>query len=324
MPQLTVIVPVYRAEQYIQRCAQSILGQQAVDLELLLVEDGSPDRSGVLCDQIAAQDRRVRVIHRENSGASAARNVGIEAASGTYIQFVDADDTITSDYSAAMLEAVEQNGADLAIAGYTIVQGGVRSCFQAAAEMVISNRAELCRQFDQLYFGMLVNSPCNKLYRRELLCARFPEDVPMGEDLLFNMAYLQKVERVVLLRHGGYLYDKDNEDSATKNFTHNTPERMLQYCRSVLPFLEQNGDGEQEKRIFDRIIFHSLCNNLNVAARGSGDLKKQIKEYVEHPEVREAIQEADIGDFPRSKRLVQTLLRLGWTGVVAAGLRWKG
>lgn len=324
MPKLTVIIPVYRAEQYIQRCAQSVLGQKVTDLELLLIDDGSPDRSGALCDQIAAQDGRVRVIHRGNGGVSAARNAGIEEASGEYIQFVDADDTITSDYSAALVEAMERSGADLAIAGYTIVQDGVHSCFQPAMEAVISDQAELCRQFDRLYFGMLVNSPCNKLYRRELLCARFPEDIPMGEDLLFNMAYFQEVKRVALLRHGGYLYYKDNEGSATKNFVYNTPERMLQYCRSVLPLLERGGDDRLKKRIFDRIVFHSLCNNLNVAARGSGALRDCIGEYLAQPEIQEAIREADTGDFPRSKRLVQTLLRLGWTGVVAAGLRLKG
>ena len=93
-PSFSVIVPVYKAEATLEKCAKSILAQAPADLELILVDDGSPDGSGALCDRLAEQDSRVRVIHQKNAGASAARNAGLDAASGRYLQFVDADDWV--------------------------------------------------------------------------------------------------------------------------------------------------------------------------------------------------------------------------------------
>ena len=92
MPEISVIVPVYRAQEFLSKCTASILSQTFQDLELLLIDDGSPDTSGQLCDQIAQSDPRVRVFHKENGGVSSARNLGMEQAKGTYLAFADADD----------------------------------------------------------------------------------------------------------------------------------------------------------------------------------------------------------------------------------------
>lgn len=112
MPEISVIVPVYRAEETLRRCTNSILEQTGVDFELLLVDDGSPDRSGVLCDEIAQRDARVRVFHQENGGVSAARNLGMEQAQGRYLYFVDADDWISPRTLAIMKKKREENQAD--------------------------------------------------------------------------------------------------------------------------------------------------------------------------------------------------------------------
>ena len=97
MPTISVIVPVYRVEKYIRRCVDSILAQSFRDYELILVDDGSPDYSGAICDEYATRDPRIRVIHKENGGLSSARNVGIDAASGEYLFFMDSDDIIHPD-----------------------------------------------------------------------------------------------------------------------------------------------------------------------------------------------------------------------------------
>lgn len=98
IPEISVIVPVYNVEQYLAECISSILSQTFTDFELLLVDDGSPDRCGEICDEYAGKDKRVRVFHQENAGLSCARNKGLEYASGTYIAFVDSDDYVTSTY----------------------------------------------------------------------------------------------------------------------------------------------------------------------------------------------------------------------------------
>jgi glycosyltransferase involved in cell wall biosynthesis len=119
MPKVSIIVPVYNAEKYLQECVESVLGQTLSDIELILVDDGSTDSSPTLCDQYAAQDRRVKVIHKPNGRAASARNAGLRVASGEYVAFVDADDWISPD----MYEKMLQTNADVTLCDYVRFQG---------------------------------------------------------------------------------------------------------------------------------------------------------------------------------------------------------
>ena len=119
MPKVSIIVPVYNAEKYLQECVESVLCQTLSDIELILVDDGSTDSSPTLCDQYAAQDRRVKVIHKPNGRAASARNAGLRAASGEYVAFVDADDWISPD----MYEKMLQTNADVTLCDYVRFQG---------------------------------------------------------------------------------------------------------------------------------------------------------------------------------------------------------
>ena len=112
MPKISVIVPVYKAEQYIRRCVDSILAQTFTDFELLLIDDGSPDNSGAICDEYAAKDSRVKVFHKENGGVSSARNLGLDNATGEWITFVDSDDWIVYDYLQLCISTSENNHLD--------------------------------------------------------------------------------------------------------------------------------------------------------------------------------------------------------------------
>lgn len=112
MPTISVIVPVYNVEPYLQRCVDSILSQRYTDFELILVDDGSPDNCGAICDEYAKQDCRIRVIHQENGGLSAARNAGLEAAKGEYLAFVDSDDCIREEMFEVLLQELKRTGAD--------------------------------------------------------------------------------------------------------------------------------------------------------------------------------------------------------------------
>lgn len=115
MPAISVIVPVYRVEKYIRRCLNSILRQTFSDFEMILVDDGSPDSSGIICDEYASQDTRIHVIHKKNGGLSSARNAGIEAASGKYLFFVDSDDVIHPDALRILYECITKTGAEISI-----------------------------------------------------------------------------------------------------------------------------------------------------------------------------------------------------------------
>ena len=122
-PKVSIIVPIYNAQKTIARCIESILNQDYTDFELLLIDDGSKDDSGNICDFYAGQDERVRVIHKENGGVSVARNLALEEAEGEYLQFLDADDWITPNATRLLVESMEQNQCDMAIADFYRVIG---------------------------------------------------------------------------------------------------------------------------------------------------------------------------------------------------------
>ena len=123
-PRLSVIVPVYKVEPYLQKCIDSILAQTFRDFELILVDDGSPDNCPAICDAAAEKDERIVVIHRENAGLSAARNAGLSAARGDYIGFVDSDDYIAPEMYQTLYDAMIKNDAQLAVCNYTYVDIG--------------------------------------------------------------------------------------------------------------------------------------------------------------------------------------------------------
>lgn len=127
-PLLSIIVPVYKVENYLPKCIDSILAQTFTDFELILVEDGSPDNCPALCDAAAEKDARVRVIHQKNGGLSAARNAGLDAARGAWVGFVDSDDYIAPEMYEVLYQAVQSTGADLALCDYAEVDEAGAPC----------------------------------------------------------------------------------------------------------------------------------------------------------------------------------------------------
>ena len=320
-PKLSVIVPVYNASSWLRRCVDSVLEQPFRDFELILVDDGSRDSSGTICDEFAARDGRVQVIHQVNTGVSAARNVGIKSAQGEYLQFVDSDDWLEENYSGALLAAAEQSGADVVIAGFRTVQEMSYSS-KKPPEYEIRQARELAEAFDPFYFSMLLNSPCNKVYRRELVQVGFPEDVEMGEDLLFNMAFLERVNTVSVTDADGYCYrQSESGGSACASFSRYSAGAMLRYCGSVRPFLERWLPKERADGIYDRILFHSLCNNLNMLCRPGRDDRDSMGAYLRSPEIRESVRRADLSGFPKSKQMVGLCLKARLDFAALAGIR---
>lgn len=204
-PLISVIVPVYKSETWLPQCVESILKQSYENLELILVDDGSPDRSGSLCDRYAAQDARVRVIHQQNAGASAARNAGLDIARGAYITFADSDDWAEPDWLAALLQPLEDDpGAQVSVCGW------VRR--EATKEEDCSGRLDLPpldgdEAFALAALNVLEGYLWNKLFRAELIGSRrLRTDVSVCEDLLFSCTLFLDCTRVLCVPRPLYNY----------------------------------------------------------------------------------------------------------------------
>lgn len=210
-PTVSIIVPVYNAQDYIRRCVDSILHQEYDDFELLLMDDGSRDSSGEICDEYAARDERVRVFHKENSGVSDTRNQAIRQARGIYLQFADSDDWLTPDATKRMVRAAEDHQCDLVISDFYRVVGERLSQKGDIEEEGVMNLEEFAGHMMEnpadFYYGVL----WNKLYRRDLVTRHqlcMDDTISWCEDFMFNLEYIRHADRVYALRAPVYYYVK--------------------------------------------------------------------------------------------------------------------
>ena len=150
MPEISVIVPVYKAEQYLERCVKSILEQTYQNFELILVDDGSPDGSPILCDKLAEKDSRVHVIHKKNGGASSARNAGLKNAKGNWIAFADSDDWLDKNALKTLYDLAKKYNVPMAIGGMGVAQEYTDTQATAKQDAVVLSRADLMRRFFRL------------------------------------------------------------------------------------------------------------------------------------------------------------------------------
>ena len=197
MNKVSIIVPVYKVEKYIHRCVDSILAQTFRDWECILVDDGSPDGSGAICDEYAQKDARIHVIHKDNGGVSSARNVGITQATGEWITFVDSDDYLDEDSLFRMVELTKHYDTDLFWFGIRITTTDKPMQREQQHESsYIVDSSNLIKKI------LLYNTNCgphSKLFRtRQLRENRFDESVKIGEDLLFNLQYLSDLHSPIV------------------------------------------------------------------------------------------------------------------------------
>ena len=205
-PEISIIVPVYRVEKYLKDCIDSILAQTFTDLELILVDDGSPDRCPALCDAAAEKDSRIRVIHKPNGGQSSARNAGLDIARGSWIGFVDSDDVITPDFCEKLYRAARETGAQIAVCNYQNVDEQLVPCqeqFLWVRRQVMSRKQAL--EHCTLPPYMVI---WNKLYDRAIFKKlRFIEGM-LYEDTALMAQAMENAETVVEIPDVMYLYRK--------------------------------------------------------------------------------------------------------------------
>lgn len=238
---ISIIVPVYNVEKYLIRCVESILNQSYKEFELILIDDGSCDRSGEICDELAQTDNRIRVFHKCNGGAASARNYGLELVNGEYLAYIDSDDYIERDYLEQLVQGIQ--GFDLVISGYYVedTEGRVIKEFQCNEKKVFGNVEIKKACIDRVIGDM--NSPVCKLYRTSIaMKIRFDENMIIGEDSVFNAEYLEKVEAISCIRYSGYRYQMN-----LTSVTHVTGSKYTQWY--------EHDDVRYKKKFLVRIMW---------------------------------------------------------------------
>lgn len=212
---ITIIVPVYNAEKTLNRCIESILSQTFLDWELLLIDDGSTDRSGELCDEYASKDQRIKVFHKKNGGVSSARNIGLDHAKGEWITFVDADDYVKESYLTNLWEH-SQKQVDLVIS-YAEIHNGDDIQKESYSSKFVDDT-----NFESMFIENEMNwhtSPWSKLYKRSIIDQhhlRFCEGMYIGEDAVFLYSYMLYSNKIYISHDTDYCYFAYNPSSLTK------------------------------------------------------------------------------------------------------------
>lgn len=244
---ISVIVPIYNVEKYLSKCIESIINQTYKDLEIILVDDGSTDSSGKICDEFATKDNRIKVIHKNNGGVSSARNQGLDKANGDYIAFVDSDDYIEKDMYEKMINIINKYGVDIVSCNYNHVNGKIEPFFSLDKDEYIDNKTELIEKiFQYKNYDMIL---FNKLYKKYIWNnIRFPIGINLAEDLMMLYPTINLANKFYCMKEA--LYNKMNRDNGLTNST-----KIEDYINNVIGYEEFLIKVKQNKLLdYERIL----------------------------------------------------------------------
>ena len=326
MPKVSVIIPVYQAEKYLKSCIDSILRQSFSDFELILIDDGSKDQSGAICDDYAQMDSRVKVIHQTNAGVSAARNAGLEICCGEYITFVDADDTIDSGFLELAVNALANSAADIFLSGLcmeTWENGEIDSSVRyGVGENQNWTVRELLENLEVSYPQICICGPCCKLYKNEIIqknTVRFTEALKYGEDTYFNLDYFSHCEHIVFSREIFYHYRRENAESLFSCFHKDTYEVHRMVYGKMRLLMQILGCSNASMHRFEALYFAMLMGGVHEYYRFySQTTTRERLNQIAKVGKDACISQVKMGYIRNRKtRILFSLLRIRWYLVVA-------
>lgn len=245
---ISIIVPVYNSSFFLEECIRSVVSQTFGDWELLLIDDGSTDGSGEICDCWAKKDARIRTIHQKNAGVSAARNKGILESKGDYLMFLDSDDALNKDTCALLINYQSEICADCVIFGSKQESG---TLWIPEEEKIYESLNVFKRDFEKLLLSELLSPVWNKLYRRKLIKSYFPADMSFGEDLVFCLNYLRQCEKICFMPWPFYLHNNLNEQSITHTFRKSQIRDIERWQTAILQFTD---NGKECGSLYNKYV----------------------------------------------------------------------
>lgn len=230
---VSIIIPMYNAEKSVKRCLKSALRQTYKNIEIICVNDGSKDSTAEIVASICETDTRVVLINKENGGVSSARNLGIEKATGYYIQFLDVDDALEQNATERMVEEMTSKSLDLVMCGYHSANKPI----EVSLPEKVLKLNDVIENFIPLYQSTYLNPPWNKVYIRKNIVEMFPMEMNLGEDLVFNLSYLKGCKRIGIIPDMMYIYTAGQSDSLSAKYYNNAVECLENKIKVTLDFL---------------------------------------------------------------------------------------
>lgn len=317
-PLVSIIVPIFNVEKYLSECIDSILSQTYENTEIILIDDGSTDKSAEICDKYALEDKRVRVIHKINGGVSAARNDGLQQANGQLIMFVDSDDWIDSETCGTAVSTMQESGADVVMWAYISENNGNRSPKTIFGSDTIFEGTDVKEKLHRRLFGLtgeelanpeLADSLCpvwGKLYKKELILNNDISFVDLSEigtyeDGLFNIEVFAKVEKAVYLNKCLYHYRKENTSSVTSGYRKDLFEKWQHLFDLMQEYIAENHlTPDYQAALNNRIALSIVGLGLNIMSCDCSATKKirMIKEIIKSERYKKAYRDLCFTYFP--------------------------
>ena len=310
---VSIIVPIYNAENYLRRCVDSILNQEYTDFELLLVNDGSTDASGDICEEYGDRDPRVIVIQKENTGVSDSRNRALDRARGKYLQFLDSDDWITPDATRLFVRAAEEYGCDMVISDFYRVVGERLSTKGDIEEEGVLTREEFAAHMMEnpadFYYGVL----WNKLYRRDIVeehNLRMDTDINWCEDFMFNLEYIRYAKVFYALHAPIYYYVKRKGSLASQGINISKTVKMklnvFEYYNNFYKHVLEEEDYEKNRLQVYRFFIDAAGDGTVPPSILPGSKKLGDERVFVNTEILQA--EGPAGEDYRKRKLLEHYL----------------
>lgn len=290
---ISVIIPVYNMEKYLDDCLSSVLGQNYKNIEVLLVDDGSKDNSRTICEAWAKKDNRIRFFHKENGGQGSARNLALDNIKGDYISFIDSDDLITNDMYSNLKDAINENETDMAICKtYTFTDGETPVFKEEKCDIEYFNMTSFeAMEMRMNSNSMVSDSPCNKLYKAELFeNLRFTEG-RLLEDSALMYKLIAKCNRITHIKKVGYLIRNNMSSDSRVKYNVRRCDTMVTY-EEMVDFISNNDDYKtltvKTQQLANGAVFYnagefylSKIKDKQTKILIKSHAKKQLKEYKE-------------------------------------------
>lgn len=308
MTKISIVLPVYNAENTINNTITSIINQTYQEWELIIINDGSIDRSQEICEEYAKKDNRIRLYSIPNGGPSKARNIGLNKCDGKYIMFVDADDLYNKDMIKIMENQISTDKMDLVCCNYIKSEKEKNEIAKNIDEKIITEKKELYELIEYMQDKLLYNVIWNKIYRYDIIKENninFDEDIDMGEDYSFNNKYFQYINKAKLINDKLYIHIIEKKSISAKYRKDEFERRIKNISSNEELYIKNNYPMKKIYTKYIQAVIGSI--EANMSSKSELTIKEQLqktKYFVEFPKIREIIEKS-----MNSKNIYQILIK---------------